>query len=77
MEKSGEELAYYRLLKPDKTKYFAREMSCDQLSERRVFLRKALAPFPNWSILSNEELEDIRLYRLNDGYVAENKETEL
>lgn len=74
MEKSGEELAYYRLLKPDKTKYFAREMSGDQLSERRIFLKKALAPFPNWSILSNEELEDIRLYRLNDGYLAENKD---
>lgn len=74
MEKSGEELAYYRLLKPDKTKYFAREMSGDQLSERRIFLKKALAPFSNWSILSNEELEDIRLYRLNDGYLAENKD---
>lgn len=70
----GETLAYYRLLKPGRTKYFAREMDSDQLSERRIFLRKALASFPNWANLSNEELEDIRLYRLNDVYVAENKE---
>lgn len=71
IEKSGEELAYYRLLKPGGKRFFAREMNNDELSERRIFLRKALAPYPRWEKMSNEELEDIRLYNVNEGYIAE------
>lgn len=70
-ELNGEALALYRLLKPGGKTYFAKEMSSDQLSERRIFLRKALAPYPKWESLSNEQLEDIRLFHLPEGYIAE------
>lgn len=73
IEKSGEELAYYRLLKSNGNRFFAISMDNDQLSERRIFLRKALAPYPRWENLSNEQLEDIRLYRVNNGYMAEDE----
>lgn len=74
IKKTGEELAYYRFLKPGGKNFFAIPMDSEQLSERRIFLRKALAPYPRWENLSNEQLEDIRLYRINDGYIAEDAE---
>lgn len=67
----GERLANFRLLKPDGMKYYAKEMSGDQLSERRIFMRKILAPYPRWENLSNEQLEDIRVYKLDNYIVAE------
>ena len=72
-KKTGEELAYYRLLKPSRTTFFAIRMNSEQLSERRIFLRKVLAPYPKWENLSNEELEDIRLYHVNAGYIVEDE----
>ena len=73
IEKSGEELAYYRLLKPNGKTFFAIPMDSDQLSERRIYLRKTLAPYPRWEKLTNEQLEDIRLYRVDNGYIAEDE----
>lgn len=70
-EKTGEELAYYRLLKPGEKTFFAIPMNNVQVSERRIFLRKMLAPYSRWENLSNEQLEDIRLYRVNTGYIVE------
>ena len=67
----GERLANFRLLKPEGMKYWAKEMSADQLSERRIFLRKILASYPRWENLSNEQLEDIRVYRLDNYIVVE------
>lgn len=72
-EKNGEELAYYRLLKPNGKTFFAIPMDSNQLSERRVFLRRALAPYPRWENLTNEQLEDIRLYHVSNGYIAEDE----
>lgn len=72
-EVDGESLAFYRLYKPEGLNYFAINMSSDQLSERRIFLRKALAPYPRWEPLSNEQLEDIRLYPMNGGYIVEDE----
>lgn len=67
----AEYLAKHRLLKPGGMYYFAIPMTLEQLSERRRFLRKALAPYPRWENLSNEQLEDIRLCRISNGYIAE------
>lgn len=67
----GERLADFRLLKPGGVKRYAKEMNTDQLSERRIFLRKILAPYPTWESLSNEQLEDIRVYRLDNFVVVE------
>lgn len=71
---SGEELAYYRLYKPNGKDIFAIPMTEEQISERRIFLRKALAPYPRWENLSNETLNDIRLYSVLGGYIAEDAE---
>ena len=63
---SGEALAKFRLWKPNGMEYFAKVMTMDELSERRIFLRKVLAVYPEWDNLSNEQLEDIRVYHLQD-----------
>lgn len=67
----GERLAAFRLLKPEGMKCFAKEMDSNQLSERRIFLRRTLAPYPGWENLSNEQLEDIRAYSLDNYIVVE------
>lgn len=63
---SGEALAKFRLWKPSGMGYLARAMTMDELSERRIFLRKVLAAYPEWENLSNEQLEDIRVYYLQN-----------
>lgn len=68
---NGEYLARHRITKPGGLDFFAMPMSIEQQSERRIFLRKALAPYPKWENMSNEELNDIRLYRVSEGYIAE------
>lgn len=70
----GEKLATFRVLKPGGMKFFAKEMNNDELNERRIFLRKILAPYPRWENLSNEQLEDIRVYRLDNYIIAEDGE---
>ncbi len=70
----GERLADFRLLKPGGVKRYAKEMNNNQLSERRIFMRKTLASYPKWENLSNEQLEDIRVYRLNNFVVVEDAE---
>lgn len=64
-------LARHRLLKPGGIDFFAIQMTVDELYERRMFLRRALAAYPRWNNLSNEQLEDIRLYCVGNGYLAE------
>ncbi len=70
-ELDGEHLARYRLFKPGRMTWGAREMTVAELSERRRYLRKTLAPYPRWENLSNEQLEDIRLRKIDNGYLAE------
>lgn len=70
----GEVLAAFRLLKPGGIEYYARHMTAAELSERRMYLRKTLAPYPRWENLSNEQLEDIRLRRIDEGYIVEDAE---
>ncbi len=70
----GEYLARYRVAKPEGIDFFAMRMTFVQISERRMFLRKVLAPYPRWENLSNEQLENIRLYRVGNSYIAEDAE---
>ncbi len=71
---NGEYLAKFRLLKPGGMDYYAKRMSLNEQSERRIFLRKALAPYPRWENLSNEQLEDIRFYRVGHITMIEDAE---
>ena len=71
---NGEYLARFRLLKRGGMDYYARHMTPDELSERRIFLRKVLAPFPRWENLMNEQLEDIRYYRIGANALIEDAE---
>ena len=72
-ELNGEVLAYYRLQKFDGLDYFAVQMDSDQLSERRIFMRKVLSAYPKWNNLNNEQLENIRLYSIGNGYIVEDE----
>lgn len=68
----GEELAKFRLYREGAVNYLAKRMDSEQLHKRQMYMRKALADFPEWENLSNEELNDIRLYRVGSGYIVEN-----
>lgn len=60
---TGEELARYRLRKPGGMEWYARSMTSEELSERRIYMRKTLVRFPRWENMTNAQYEDIRVYR--------------
>lgn len=60
---TGEELARYRLRKPGGMEWYARSMTPEELSERRIYMRKTLVRFPRWENMTNAQYEDIRVYR--------------
>lgn len=68
-----EYLAKHRLKFPGCFDYLAILMTIDQIRERRMFLRKILAAFPRWEGLSNEQLDNIRVYRVGNGYIGEDE----
>lgn len=70
-ELTEKELAMFRQYREGGNSYFALRMDADQLHERRMYLRRVLAEFPRWENLSNDALNDIRLYSAGSGYVVE------
>lgn len=62
-ELTGEELARYRLRKPGGMEWNSRSMTPEELSERRIYMRKTLVRFPRWENMTNAQYEDIRIYR--------------
>nr|DAK90355.1 MAG TPA: Replicative helicase [Caudoviricetes sp.] len=66
-----EELARYRQEKPGCIPYYCKLMTEEELSERRIFLRKVLAPFPKWENLTNEQYEDIRVFYAGSSLILE------
>ena len=70
----GKQLARYRVLKAGGFTYFAKEMDADQISERRMYLRKTLLQYPRWANMSNNELDSIRLYDIGNSYMLEDRQ---
>lgn len=70
-ETEGKKLAEYRVYKRGGMEYGSMPMNEGQISERRMYLRRALHNYPQWGNLSNSELEDIRLYEAGGRLMAE------
>lgn len=70
---TGEELARYRLRKPGGMEWNARSMTPEELSERRIYMRKALVRFPRWENMTNAQYEDIRVYRQGNYLMLEDE----
>lgn len=70
---TGEELARYRLRKPGGMEWYARSMTPEELSERRIYMRKALVRFPRWENMTNAQYEDIRVYRQGNYLMLEDE----
>ncbi len=70
-ESPGKGLAEYRVYVAGGKTYRAMHMDEAQISERRIYLRKALRNYPQWENLSNEELNNIRLFMMGDCLVVE------
>ena len=68
---TGEELARYRLRKPGGMEWYARSMTPEELSERRIYMRKTLVRFPRWENMTNAQYEDIRVYRQGNHLMLE------
>lgn len=73
-ELSGEALSKFRVYREGCLDYFAMVMSAEQISERRIYMRKILLQFPKWANQSNNELDAIRLYRAKDKFIVEDSE---
>lgn len=61
-EPDGKDLAQFRVYREGGMKYYAKVMTEEDKSIRRMYLRKALLDHPTWRNLSNNELDDIRLF---------------
>lgn len=70
-ELAEKELAMFMLYREGGISYFALRMDAEQMHKRRMYLRRVLAEFPKWENLSNDELNDIRLYDVRTGYILE------
>ena len=68
---TGEELARYRLRKPGGMEWNSRRMTPEELSERRIYMRKTLVRFPRWENMTNAQYEDIRVYRQGNHLMLE------
>lgn len=68
---TGEELARYRLRKPGGMEWNSRSMTPEELSERRIYMRKTLVRFPRWENMTNAQYEDIRVYRQGNHLMLE------
>lgn len=66
----GEELARYRV-KGEMTRWFERKMDAEQISERRIYMRKVLQKKEKLSSLPCDVLDASRLYRVGNGYIYE------
>lgn len=67
----AQELARFRLRREGGLNYYAADMNNEQLHKRRMYLRRVLAAYPAWENLSNEALNDIRLYNVGSSYIVE------
>ncbi len=70
-EQEWSELAKYRVSRPGGPKWHAVDLDSEQMCGRRMYLRKILLPYPRWANMSNEELDDIRMYSVRSGYMIE------
>ena len=68
---TGEELARYRLRKQGGMEWNSRSMTPEELSERRIYMRKTLVRFPRWENMTNAQYEDIRVYRQGNHLMLE------
>lgn len=67
----GEMLAKYRVKRAGGLDWYSMGMSANQMSERRMYLRKTLLPYPGLANMQNADLDDIRLYSVHNGYIFE------
>lgn len=71
-ENTGRErLAMFRVWNPEGLDFFSAQMTPEQRSERRIYMRKALLPYPRYENLSNDELDSMRLQVLDNGILLE------
>lgn len=63
-------LATYRV-KGKGMSYHARDISPDEITARRAYIRKTLSSFPKWCNLPNDVVDQIRLESTDRGYLVE------
>ncbi len=73
MELNGEQLAFFRVYKESGIQYKALAMDADQKIDRRSYMRQVLKKYQTWANRTNETLDDMRLYRVDTGYIVEDE----
>ena len=72
-EPDGKALAVFRVYREGGMKYYAKVMTEEEKSARRIYLRKELLNHPAWANLPNNDLDDIRLFDVGTGQMLEDK----
>ncbi len=72
-EPDGKALAVFRVYREGGMKYYAKVMTEEEKSTRRMYLRKELLNHPAWANLPNNYLDDIRLFNAGGAQMLEDK----
>lgn len=72
-EPDGKALAVFRVYREGGMKYYAKVMTEEEKSARRMYLRKELLNHPAWANLPNNKLDDIRLFNAGNAQMLEDE----
>lgn len=67
-EDAARVLAWYRV---GAEKRLGKDMSDDQITERRKYIRTMLRNVPGWGNITNEQVDNIRIYRFGEDWYIE------
>lgn len=55
----------------DHTRHMEKDMTAEEIKIRREFIKKMLWKVKPWGDLTNEQLDDVRIYKQTDGWYIE------
>lgn len=67
-EEAARVLAWYRV---GVEKRLGKDMSDEQIAERRKYIRTMLRNVPGWENITDEQVDNIRIYRFDEDWYIE------
>lgn len=67
-EDAARVLAWYRV---GAEKRLGKDMSDEQIAERRKYIRTMLRNIPGWGNITDEQVDNIRIYRFDEDWYIE------
>lgn len=73
MDLTKEALVGYRVAQEEKNPYRSMAMNPEQRAARNSYMRQLLKNYPEWRNLPNEVLEEMRILRVDEGRIVDDK----